>query len=194
MKDLGKYAERLRYYEEHFGINRYLIEEVAIYIQDDTTKKIGSFVKKLGDFIVKDKSEISGLYKDSFITVDIKQLKKYAKDFVDYVSTLKYVTFDTVITKTDNGDSMGSLCEAYSGIYEIAIPKSRVRLKGLGEMDADELWETTMNPEKRNIMIAQVDDNDTVNSTMEDMLNSNATDKRKAFLFKNQEKAKHLNI
>jgi DNA gyrase subunit B len=35
---------------------------------------------------------------------------------------------------------------------------SITRFKGLGEMDADELWETTLDPAKRTLVRVQLDD------------------------------------
>jgi DNA gyrase/topoisomerase IV subunit B len=61
-------------------------------------------------------------------------------------------------------------------------------------MDSVELWDTTMNPEHRNLMKVYIDDDEKVYGIMEDLLNSNAkyADRRKVFLIKNQEKANIL--
>jgi DNA gyrase/topoisomerase IV subunit B len=58
-------------------------------------------------------------------------------------------------------------------------------MKGLGEMDADELWDTTMNPNNRNIIKVTMDDYDKTFDTMEELFNAKFTDKRKELLLNN---------
>ena len=38
-------------------------------------------------------------------------------------------------------------------------PFTLQRYKGLGEMDAEQLWETTLNPETRKLKLVEIDDN-----------------------------------
>lgn len=63
------------------------------------------------------------------------------------------------------------------------------RYKGLGEMDADQLWETTLNPETR--VLAQVTINDTVDADeTTTMLMSNNVPPRRAFIMDEAKYAK----
>ena len=63
------------------------------------------------------------------------------------------------------------------------------RYKGLGEMDADQLWETTLNPETR--ILAQVSISDTVEADeVTTLLMSNAVPPRRAFIMEEAKYAK----
>ena len=63
------------------------------------------------------------------------------------------------------------------------------RYKGLGEMDADQLWETTLNPETR--ILAQVSISDTVEADeVTTLLMSNAVPPRRAFIIEEAKYAK----
>ncbi len=62
------------------------------------------------------------------------------------------------------------------------------RYKGLGEMDAEQLWETTLDPEKR--MLKQVEIEDArMASEVTEMLMGTEVPPRKAFIYKNAQEA-----
>jgi len=86
--------------------------------------------------------------------------------------------------------------KSYQDMYTKVTPKSRSRFKGLGEMDAEELWETTLDPSVRNIMQVVLSNEEKTDETMDTLLNSNSkfADRRKVFLMKNQQKIRELEI
>jgi DNA gyrase subunit B len=55
------------------------------------------------------------------------------------------------------------------------------RFKGLGEMDADELWETTMNPATRSVRRIGMDDADAAEAALE-LLMGEKVEPRRAWL------------
>ena len=57
------------------------------------------------------------------------------------------------------------------------------RYKGLGEMDAEQLWETTLDPERRKLRLVEIEDARFASATTE-MLMGNEVPPRKAFIYK----------
>ena len=58
------------------------------------------------------------------------------------------------------------------------------RYKGLGEMDAEQLWETTLNPETRKLKLIEIEDARMASSVTE-MLMGSEVPPRKAFIYEN---------
>src|SRR5690349_1188789 len=67
------------------------------------------------------------------------------------------------------------------------------RMKGLGEMNADELWETTMNPQTRVLLQVTVDDAAAVNDTFEKLMGPDV-EPRKKFIQAHAKSVRNLDI
>ena len=52
------------------------------------------------------------------------------------------------------------------------------RYKGLGEMNPDQLWSTTLNPENRSLMQVKIDDEEITKSWFEDLMGENVAPRR----------------
>ena len=72
-------------------------------------------------------------------------------------------------------------------------PVSVQRYKGLGEMNADELWETTMNPENRILLKINIEDGREADKIF-DTLMGNEVSPRKKFIQLHAKKAKNIDI
>jgi DNA gyrase subunit B len=67
------------------------------------------------------------------------------------------------------------------------------RFKGLGEMDAEELWETTMNPAKRMLIQVQVEDAAAADAVFS-MLMGDQVEPRREFIEQNAKDVKFLDV
>jgi DNA gyrase subunit B len=78
-------------------------------------------------------------------------------------------------------------------IKDVGEKASLQRYKGLGEMSPTQLWETTMNPENRTLLLVTVDDAAESDRTF-DMLMGDAVDPRRKFIQTHAKAVRNLDI
>jgi len=67
------------------------------------------------------------------------------------------------------------------------------RFKGLGEMNADQLWDTTMNPATRTLLQVEIEDAAAVNEVFEKLMGSDV-EPRKKFITAHAKAVRNLDI
>ncbi|MDC0336203.1 DNA topoisomerase (ATP-hydrolyzing) subunit B [Pseudodesulfovibrio sp.] len=102
--------------------------------------------------------------------------------------------FDFALQLKESEKLVSGIFELYDAVMEEAQRGWMIqRYKGLGEMNPDQLWETTMNPEKRIMLKVHIEDAAAANDIFMDLMGDNV-EPRRAFIEKNALAVQELDI
>ena len=151
------YLDELYRISTHFNINPILMEFIVYHMNSEYFEN--ELKLKFPEMSIDDGNTVSGIIEGKYqiVILDDLFLKRInsIKTFINIINGGKiYYKVTTTDNKRKQVMSLGEffiLCQKYR-------PKIETRFKGLGELNSKDLWETTMNPNKRILIQLTLED------------------------------------
>ncbi len=127
------------------------------------------------------------------VTPESKGLNEIRDELMENFYRLKENGSGVIENKNDEYNIFGPL-DLINKVLEIGKSGIQInRYKGLGEMNPDQLWETTLDKNERILLSVKINEIDAANKAFEDLMGGE-TDARKKFIAENSLKVANLDI
>lgn len=179
------YLSSLNNIASKFAINEKLAETLIANYRKDMVRLEEIVLKKFKEIKVDNNGDI--LYINGMID-NIYQSLNVNSDFFESCEELTNIykklkiSSNLYLKKTEEKVYRKTpLAKILQTIYDEVTPKSRQHYKGLGEMEASQLWETALDPKRRKLIRLNLNDFDKATEKFEVLMGKDA-DKRKVFM------------
>lgn len=155
-----KYLDEVTRLSNHFSVHPNLIEFVVQNYDKPNFSKLLN--KQFTEMTIDKENVISGVIEGKYQILQLtKSFEKRAailKEMISKVNNDKiYYRINEIISGKSDEKGIMSLTEFFKYTQKF-IPEIEKRYKGLGELSANDLWETTMNPNKRILIQLTLED------------------------------------
>lgn len=186
--------------------DRESLASVAERIAVTLGKKVESFDLEIDQELGKWKIEFhvwsnNRIIKNLF-SVDTIKLPKFTeiKSLFIQIDALGKAPYNlSSLLESETGEEINiETAETLAGLVEYIVKAGKKgvavqRYKGLGEMNPEQLWETTMNPEKRTLLQVRIEDAVAADETFTTLM-GDQVEPRREFIFKNAMYASNLDV
>ncbi len=131
---------------------------------------------------------------ENFLTTpEAKSLNEMRKDLMNNFGILK--NGSAGLLKSDNKEiKINGPLDLIENVLDLGKQGAQInRYKGLGEMNPEQLWETTLDKNYRSLLLVKIDEVDEANSIFETLMGE-VTEGRKNFIQENSQKVANLDI
>ncbi|MCG8470805.1 MAG: DNA topoisomerase (ATP-hydrolyzing) subunit B [Desulfobacterales bacterium] len=149
----------------------------------------------------KSRSEDDEVTLDLGGTMEVGRVLFYSSEYQAAIAALEkldpFIEAEAVISNRETGEEVHRVSDIFS-LYENLMNDGKKginiqRYKGLGEMNPDQLWETTMDPERRTLLQVSIDDAENADDIFT-LLMGEEVEPRRAFIQKNALEVTSLDI
>lgn len=158
----------------------------SVNTNDETEKEDGFFQFVITD--MQDGNKVFNIDSNFFASSDINFMAKNAALYNKLINGVK------IIENSGNETIVYDLNDFLKTIFSMGQKGINIqRYKGLGEMNASQLWETTMDPEERNLLKVKINDNVDADEIFNILMGDNV-ESRRDFIQSNALEVKELDI